>query len=337
MELDERRQKILQLVVDVYIETAQPVSSAAVARRQRSQRISPATIRAVMADLESAGYLSQPHTSAGRIPTQAGLRAFVDGLVRPKLRPWDRTRLEAAATADAASFPGSLGQSLALLSGHVAVMVLPRFLGAYFREVGFARCGPGRFLAYFVSPSGLIQQKLVVVDFDLDADELLRIQNYLNESLTGRTLQEVHQMIQQQLADAQICCHVLRRNALEMGARALPELELDVLVEGATHLMDQPEFADVGRLRELLRVIEEKGALLQLLDSIIKTPGIKVVMGSEAHGDFADLALVGGVAGGSNVGRATITLLGPTRMDYGRLLPLVGYASELFGKFWEQL
>jgi heat-inducible transcriptional repressor len=339
MELDRRSNTILQLVVEAYIHHAQPVSSSAVARLRPELGLSSATIRAVMADLEASGLLHQPHTSAGRVPTERGLRTYVDNLVSPKLRPWDRTRLEAtAANTDYAAFPAQLGQTLSGLSGQVAVVVVPRFLGSRFREVGLVRCGTGRFLAYFVSPHGLIQQKLVEVDFDLSQDDLQRIQNFLNDRLRDRSLDEVRLLLQEELRQAREVSDVLRAQALEIGQHVLPELELEVLVEGASHLLDQPEFADLHKLRTLLKTIEEKETLLRLLDHLLDNAGVKVMLGSEHPlRAIPDLACVGSAWTARSGDRTAIGLLGPTRMDYGRLVPLVQYASELFGRFWEQI
>lgn len=339
MELDRRSNTILQLVVEAYIHHAQPVSSSAVARLRPELGLSSATIRAVMADLEAAGLLYQPHTSSGRMPTERGLRTYVDSLVSPKLRPWDRTRLEAtAANTDFAAFPTHLSQTLSGLSGQVAVVVVPRFLGSRFREVGLVRCGSGRFLAYFVSPHGLVQQKLVEVDFDLNPEALLRIQNFLNDRLRDRTLDEVRALLQAELHEARETRDVLRAQALEIGQRVVPALELEVLVEGASHLLDQPEFADLETLRTLMKTIEEKETLLQLLNTLLDNAGVKVMLTSEHPlRSLPDLACVGCAWTGPSGNRSAIGLLGPTRMDYGRLVPLVQYATEIFGRFWEQL
>ncbi len=334
MQLDPRSRTVLSAVIEAYVDEAQPVSSSAVARRIKDLRASPATIRHVMAELEDAGLLSQPHTSAGRVPTERGLRVYLDGLMSEKLHPWDRSRLEAAAgTEDPADFPASLGQALSGLSGQLAVIAVPRFLGSRFREVGLARCERGRFLAYFVSPAGLVQQKLVEVDFDLSADELLRVQHYLNERLQGMTLDEVRALVREQLDAANSEAFALARQAAEICRRALPDPELKIVVEGTSHLVQQPEFADVDKLRTLLRTLDDRAALLRLLERVLDAQGVRVVLGSEAPVlSVPDLACIGGTVGTGTGG--AITVVGPTRMDYGRLVPLVRYATQLFDQYW---
>lgn len=339
MPPETRRNRVLRIIVETYVQTAQPVSSAAVLGRSKSLGVSPATVRAIMAELESDGLLSQPHTSAGRIPTDAGLRAYLDALVSPKLHPWDRTHLDAA-TADthAESFASCLGQTLAGLSRQVAVVAMPRFMGTRLREMGLVRCGAGRFLAYFVSPSGLVQQRLVTVDFDLTAFELDSIQSLLNAKLAGRTLVEVRVLIETELEDAKRSHDEIRRRAFELSQRALPDLQIEVCVVGTAHLAGQPEFADGEQLRQLLQAIEEKTALLRLLDELVGRRNVRVMLGSEHHvPQVAGLSCVGRAWAGSAGETSAISLLGPRRMDYGRLVPLVDYATTLAGRFWDGL
>ena len=338
MELDRRSNSILQVIVETYIHNAQPISSSTVVKHTPKLGFSAATIRTVMAELESLGLLHQAHTSAGRVPTERGLRAYLDNLVSPKLRPWDRTRLEAAATSNAASYPAHLGQILSGLSGQMVVVAVPRFLGSHLREVGLVRCEAKRFLAYFISPNGLVQQKLLEADFDATPEELLRIQNYLNERLANRTLAEVRVLIQEELEEARGSSDLLRQQAMEIGQSLLPDVSLEILVEGASNLLDQPEFADLRKVRAVLRTIEEKEALLRLLARILDNTGVKVMLGSEHRlRDVPELACVGCAWEGLTGRKTAISVLGPSRMDYGRLVPLVQYASQLFSRFWEQI
>lgn len=338
MQLEPRSLAILQHCVEAFIEDAQPVSSATLARRIK-EPLSSATIRAVMAELETQGYLYQPHTSAGRVPTEKGLRLYVDGLMSPKLRPWDRTRLDAAAaSAEPQGFAQSFGQNLAGLSGQVVVIAMPSFLGERFREVGLVRVDARRVVAFFVSPGGLVQQKLVELDFDVSADELQRIQNYLNEHLRELSLDEVRALIDSQLAADQAEKDSLERRAFAIGQRVLPEPSVAVHVEGTTQLVEQPEFADIQKLRGLLRAIDEKAALVRLLDALTGAQGVRVMLGSEHHiREMDSLACVAGACTLPSGRRAAITLLGPTRMDYERLVPLVGYATQLFGRYLERI
>jgi heat-inducible transcriptional repressor len=341
MDLDPRSRAILNAVVEAYIDDAQPQSSAAVAQRLHHLAVSPATIRNVMAELETAGLLHQPHTSSGRVPTDQGLRVYLDGLGDLRLRKSDRARLEAtAANVQPQGLPLTLGQSLADLSGQVAVVGVPRFVGTRFKEVALVRYDAHRFVAFFVSPGGLIQQKLVEVEFDVDAEELLQAQNFLNDRLRTHTVNELRTLIQLELEKNRQAVDSLRQQALELGARALPERvqndELELIVEGASHLVGQPEFANPRQLRALLEAIEDRRALLQLLQRILDSAGVKVVLGSEHNvRPLEDVTCVGSTWHGPAGQPVAVTLLGPARMDYGRLMPLVDHATKLFGRYWE--
>ncbi|MEO1170453.1 MAG: heat-inducible transcriptional repressor HrcA [Myxococcota bacterium] len=330
MELSGRDREVLRAVIEIYLETGDAVSSLSVAKRVSGLKASPATIRNVMAELEHRGLLQQPHTSAGRAPTDAGLRFYLDTLLTPKLRPWDRTRLDASEQT-----PASLGQGLAGLAGQLTIVAVPSFLGARFREIGLMRVDPGRFAAFFVSPSGVVQQTMVEVDFDLEPDELQRIQNFLNERLRDRSLEEVREILNAELEDDRFQYDTLRKHAYEIGQRVVPTPETELFVGGQSHLVDQPEFADIERLKTLLRTIEEKSALVTLLHRIVDGPGVKVLLGSDHEvREMLGIAAVGARAETPSGQGATVAVLGPTRMDYGRLVPLVDYASMLLSRQW---
>lgn len=351
MELDARKRAVLRLVVETYVDDAEPVSSGTIARnlsreltqrRARQDAVSSATIRNVMAELEAAGYLAQPHTSAGRVPTDKGIKLYLDDLMSPKLRPWDRTRLdEVTASADPGSLPTALGQSLAGLSGQVALIALPSLAGARFREIGLVRVGPGRLVAFFVAPIGIVQQRLVEVDFDLTPDELQRIQNFLNERLVGRSLAEVRSLIAAELADAQAALDTAKTRAFAIGQKAIPDTAQSIVVEGTTHLIEQPEFSDINRLRQLVHAIEDKSALLGILDKLTDgardADSVRVLLSSEHHiDDMHEVSLVGRSVVDASGQQTTVSILGPQRMDYGRLVALVDYASHLLVNYWDR-
>ncbi len=342
MEMDTRSSAILQHIVEHFIADAQPVSSRTVASRLKRINASPATIRTIMAELENQGLLQQPHTSAGRVPTEQGLRAYLDTL-KPRLRPSDRSQLDAAATTpDVADIPAMLGQSLAGLSGQMAVVAVPRFLGARIKEVGLLKQDERHLRAVFLSHGGLVQQKLVELDFDIDNEQLSHAQNFLNEQLEHCTVAELRQRIKKALDGHRSKIADLKEAGLEIAARVLPEpnavADFELIVEGASHLVGQPEFADLDRLRDLLQAIEKRQALLELLTQVVDGYGVQVVLGSEHHVlDLPAVACVGVPCTSPDGHTAAVTVLGPSRMDYGRLVPLVNYAATLFDRYWENV
>lgn len=331
MELAGRQKAVLRAVVELYIESGETVSSTAVAKRCRDLKASPATIRHVMAELTERGLLHQPHTSAGRQPTEAGLRIYVDTVMSPKLHPWDRTRLQAAIQGEV--LPEKLSQGVAGLAGQLTVVAVPNFLGTRFKEIGLMRIDRGRFAAFFVALTGVVEQSLVEVDFDLSQQELQQIQNFLNENLKDRLLEDVRNEIVKTLELEQNEADDLRRQAFTIGDQAIPEAEIKLYVEGQSHLVDHPDASDSEKLRGLIRTIEEKSAILALLDRILDGPGVKVLLGSDhAVREMLNLTAVGSSVPGS---RAAVTVLGPTRMDYGRLVPMVDFASTLLARAYK--
>ncbi len=337
-----RKDAILATVVQLYAHSGKPVPSSLVAKHLKNRfagvrGISAATVRAVMVALEGCGHLAKTHSSGGRIPTDTGIRAFINDSLLPKLHPWDKKQLQAASTGSAAEMPVLLGQTLAGLSGQLAMVAVPRFAGRTFREIGLARCGIGRFVVYFVSPGDFLQQTMVDVDFDLNPDEISRIQNFLNAKLTQRTLTEVRDLLQDELVRHETQRDRLRRSAVEIGLKALPKPEIELLVYGTAGLAAQPEFSDGQRMSEILQAIQEKTALLQLLDRILKQRGVTVILGSEhQQPGMRELSCVGAGCMGENT-RAAVTLMGPSRMDYPRLVPMVRHATDLLSRFWGQL
>ena len=338
MTLSRRQTEILATAVEVYLATGKPVSSQAIAERKQGRTLSSATVRNELQALTTLGLLRQTHASGGRVPTERALRTFVDELMHPKLHPWDRTHLDAATRSRSQSeLPVTLGHALSTLTGEVAVVGIPRFVGTVFREVGLVRCNRGQILAYFVSADGTVQQKLVQVDFDVRPDELQRIQNYLNDRLTHRTLPVVRELIRRELRDEETRRDQLRRSALEIGVKALPDPELEVVVDGTSRLASKPELLAGGKLESLLRAVEDKKVLLRILDQLLETSShdVTVMLGSEHDvSEMADLACVGASCSRDGQPDAAITLLGPARMDYRRVVALVRYATELFERQW---
>ena len=339
MRLNLREQSVLAGVVDHYVATGLAVSSTKVAKGLSGRGVSPATVRSVMARLERDGYLSKVHKSSGRIPTEAGLRLYLDGMMQARMRPWDKQHLEAGATgADPLSFATNLGQTLAGITGQMAVVGVPEHGTLTFDQIALSRVGPKHFEAYLISSQGRIFRQHLKLGVDLSQRRLEHIQRFLNARVAGRTLRELSRTIQRELAADLEQRDSLERLALEVGLRALPSRGIAVMVEGASQLANQPEFSDHGKLKKLVQVIETKQILAELLNRIIEGQGVQVMLASEHRvNEISDLACVGGAwVSNSGSDAAAITLMGSSRMDYGRAVSLVNYATLLYGRFWER-
>jgi heat-inducible transcriptional repressor len=342
-DLPSRSRKILFAVVTEFIATGDPVGSRTLARKYGLD-LSAASIRNVLADLEEAGYLKQPHTSAGRIPTDRALRLFIDTLVDLRaLAPEEQAKLgkRFAEIYAVANDPlREAGRYLSELSGAAAIIAAPRKELRTLSQLRFIPTRPGQLLAVLVFSDGSVENRFLPLDLPIDDAELTRIHNLLADVIEGRSLGEVRDLFARRLADDRVTIDTLRRRAFELGALAMAgdtERRDEVRIEGQARLIDLPEYADASRLKKLMHALEERQELLELLDKTLAAGSVTVYVGSEA-GDLGggELSLV--VAPYADHGRVAgaVGVLGPTRMDYAKVMPLVDATanamSEALGK-----
>lgn len=322
-----RARRMLLAAVGEFIATGEPVASRDLCAREGIE-LSSASVRAVLAELEAEGYLTKPHASAGRVPTEKGFRAFADAMVAAA------SQLSAPADeldrrySDAA--PGIEGMMrhavkvLADLSGAASLVRTPRADAWMLRELRFIWLRPREVLAVVVAAHGAVQNRVMRLDDAPTALELERVNNLLQEHIQGRTLAEVRTRIAAELESERAARSAFQRRALELGREALTPSGSDgeVLVEGAARLLERPEFADVDKTRQVVRTLEDQQRLLDLLDRTIQTPGIQVVIGSSENEMGQHLSLVAARFGSGAVG-----VLGSTRMDYSQVVPLVRHTA----------
>jgi len=332
-ELDRREREILRALVQDHIRTGEPVASQPLLARHDLE-CSPATIRSVMADLEALGLLEKAHASAGRIPTERGYRLYVETLLRVRPPPpADRERIEKLAhdASDVTTLLEGAADLLHSLSHHAGVVTTPAPSADPVRRVEFVRLRENRVLAVFVSGAGIVTNKLVQLDFDLDHGELERTANYLNEKLRAAgegagTLPAMRDRILEDMRADHSDLHSLLAKALALAEQTFggSPVEERVFVEGESSFLDAPEFKEVQKARALLRTFSEKDRILRVLDRVLRAQEVQIFIGAES--EFAGLADVSVVAapyvrGASVLG--TLAVVGPTRMDYSRVIPLV--------------
>lgn len=333
-ELPFRARKILYAVVTEYIATGEPVGSRRLAKRY-GLNLSPATIRNVTADLTEAGYLAQPHTSAGRVPTERGFRVFVDALIQ--MREITAEDRDAVLERMRDLRPGvddlvrEAGRLLAAMSGAAAVITRPRADSEPLSQIRFMYLRPGELLALVITKSGAIQNRVVAAPH-VAASELERINNFLEERVTGRTLAEVRGALAAEMDDERGHVGALREHAKRMveAAAAGSDAPGEVVIEGHSVLFGRPEFTDAEKIRRYLRTFEEKERLLGLLDQTLVAGGVQVLIGSEAAlTDEPDISLISANYKRGGVSAGTLGIIGPTRMDYGKVVPLVGFTAQV--------
>jgi heat-inducible transcriptional repressor len=335
-DINVRARRILHAVVSEYLATGEPVGSETVTKRYAVE-VSPATVRNVMSDLEELGLLRHTHTSGGRIPTDRGLRYYVDTLLRVRSLSQtekDGIRGQVGAAADVNQVMHRTSRVLRELS-HLAVVVqTPRPESDPIASIEFVRLRDNNLLAVISSQSGQIQNKLVTSETPLTTSELERIHNYLNAFITGLTLGEVRARIAQQVEEeraANDANHAMAVKALALASAAVPAAPgtATLLVDGQSNLLSATE--DVDRAKRVLRTLEERDLIVRLLDRTLAAPGICVFIGAEANlPDLTDISVVTATYGGGE-GRplGTIGVIGPSRMNYSKVIPLVDFTAEV--------
>jgi heat-inducible transcriptional repressor len=335
-ELSERQREVLRAVVVEHISTGGPVGSSQAAKKGELD-LSSATVRNVMADLEELGYLEKPHASAGRIPTDRGYRFYVDTLVQ--LRdplPKDRERIEQGIAYETGvdEVLHEASKILHSLTHHAGVVLTPKASAGLFRRIEFVRLREDRVLAILVGQTGQVQNKVFTLDFAISAEELISSSNYLNELLNELPWEEVRGKILSEMEREQALYNALTSKALKLGIAATDVSRPDrVLIEGAGSFFDAPEFADIDRIRAVFHALDEKHKLLALLDRVQKAREMQIYIGAESDFSSAgDVAIIASPYGGPQRVLGTVGVIGPVRMNYQRVIPLVQFTAQVLSK-----
>lgn len=336
--LQERRNRqILAEIVRTYIESGEPVSSRAIAKRFE-ESLSTATIRNIMADLEDGGYLYQPHTSAGRIPTAAAYRFFAQEIAsQATLSVEDREWIHREMTAGMgpAGFAERAGHVLAEVSKGVGIVVAPPLRKTVLEHARMWLLPDGRVVVVLISPGGVTRDKVLRPARLFTQSELDATADFLNQHYSGWTLEAIREDLLQKLATERERYETLARSALTLCApEVLGENERQVYVEGTAQIVTAPEFADQAQLRDLLEAIEEKHRLIAVLNACIDTPepvfvqiGVKEI--SQAG---ENLALISAPYSRRDNVQGSLGVLGPTRMHYERAMTAVAYVAQLLSE-----
>lgn len=342
--LSPREHEVLRGIVRHYVQTGSPVASRTLAR-QNSESLSAATIRAIMADLEEAGYLAHPHASAGRVPSELGYRYYVDTLdPRRALADAERAALADDLTAEGQidSLVSRCCRLLSAASSQVAVGTSPDTATTVFRHLEFVKLTDRRLMVLFISEAGIVHQKVLDVAVPESRDELTRYANYLNEELGGRSLREVRDKVTELMRHDGATYDALVRRALVLGSRYFLESDPhaeSLFVDGTDRLLQgPPSLEDFDRMKALLAAIQEKHRILRLLDRCLDGAGVRTAIGSETEDpELSTCSLVAAPYGGGGGSLGTIGIIGPTRMDYDRAIQLVGYVADLLGTTLERV
>jgi heat-inducible transcriptional repressor len=331
--LSDRARDVLHAIIREYISTGGPVGSQQLARTSGFE-VSSATLRNVMADLEDLGYLEKPHTSAGRVPTDRAYRFYVDTLIRlrdPNPRDRDLIQRGISSGAPLEDALQEAGRLLHFLTRHAGVVVTPRPTSGTFHRIEFVRLREGRVLAILVDQDGQVHNRPVALDFEVSQEELVRASNYLSELLEKLPLEQIRGRIEQELAQDQAAYDQLVAKALKLGllATGVPPTE-KVFIEGTGSFLEAPEFADIDRMKALFRTLEEKTRLVALLDRVQRAREMQIFIGHESDlSPGGEVSLVATPYGPADRSLGTVGVIGPTRMNYQRVIPLVQFTAQV--------
>ncbi|HYC45495.1 MAG TPA: heat-inducible transcriptional repressor HrcA [Burkholderiales bacterium] len=329
--LSERAQILLKTLIERYIAEGQPVGSRALSKYSGLD-LSPASIRNVMADLEDLGFIASPHTSAGRVPTSRGYRFFVDTLLT--IKPLDKieiNQLEGQLHAEnRQKLVTSASQVLSDLTRFAGVVMTPRRSGG-FRHIEFLKLSERRILLIFVTPEGDVQNRVLVTDRAYSSSELVEAANILNQNFAGLSFEETRKRLLEELRELRENMMQLMTRALDAGSQAATEDAEDVVISGEGRLLDVQDLSsDMQRLRGLFDLFERKTGLLQLLDVSSRAHGVQIFIGGESGLvplDECSVVTAPYEVDGKIVG--TVGVIGPTRMAYERVIPIVDITAKL--------
>jgi len=339
-DLDDRSGEILKSVIQAHVITGEPVGSRTLSRGAGLD-LSPATIRNVMSDLEERGLLSQPHASAGRIPTDLAYRLFVDRLMsRPVIEAEHAQAIDEALRERRREIPELLGEAarqLSRVSQNVGVVLVPDMRRIVVEHLEFVRLDGNRVVAILVDRAGVVHNRILQVQDTFDQSDLDRMGNELSRRFGGQTLPTIREAIARELLEERSAYDLLRSRLLALGRDALAVVDAeasDVLVEGASNLVGALEGNDLERTKELLRTLEQKGRLVDLLESVLTGQGVQVVIGHENPvSSLSDLSVVATTYRAGDRVLGTVGIVGPTRMEYARAIALVDYLAHVLTRF----
>ncbi len=333
-DLAAREREILRALIHAHVLTGEPVGSRTVADSGRDVG-SAATVRAVMGALEDRGLLAKPHTSSGRVPTEAAYRLFIDHLMGPARIPAaSAQQIDDALRSVGGEFEDLLSQAsrvLSRFSSGVGLVVAPEIRRIVVERVEFARLGGRRVMAIVVGRSGVVHHRMLEVDPAIDQEELDRVCRYLNDEFRGMTLPRMREELLRRMSEERARLDRLVSRSLELGRQAIEveDDETELFIEGTANLVDHPEFADVGRMRSLLSALDEKTRLVQLLGRVLDGGGVQVLFGSEEPDAPLDgISLVASRYRAGERALGSIGIVGPTRMSYVRAIALVDHLAR---------
>ena len=340
-QVSERAQHFLKALIERYIRDGQPVGSRTLSK-DTGLDLSPATVRNVMADLEDMGLVSSPHTSAGRIPTVSGYRLFIDSLLTVRKlaeREINAMREQLEKFADASTLVESASQILSGVTHLAGVVMLPRHERETFRQIEFLPLSANRVLAILVTSEGEVHNRIIHTDRGYSPAQLVQAANSLNDMFTGQDIHQVRKRLLEDVKTTHAHMDQIMMRAMEMaqGVVEAAEGSDDCFIAGQTNLMEFEELASLERLKQLFQAFTEKNQILHLLDRCIEAEGVQIFVGEESGYQLLDdCSLVTAPYRIDDQVIGVLGVIGPTRMDYQRVIPIVDVTARLLSAALKQ-
>jgi heat-inducible transcriptional repressor len=341
-DLDPRAREVLKEIIVQHIASGEPIGSRTLSKCGKFQ-LSPASLRNVMSDLEELGFLAQPHTSAGRIPTDRGYRFFIDHLMRSRaLSTRDRDAIDEQVSQTHAmeEVLHHASALLSKLSDQVGVVFMPTLLQFAIRSMDFLSVGESKIMCVMVGTNGVVVNKIIDTRFLFTRDELEKISRFITGEFAGLTLDVIRRRLIRMTDEERAHHDAMLRKTIALGIDAVNDVapfDHDLYVEGATSILSKPEFSDAVSLRKTFLALQEKEKLVDLLETCLSEEGLQILIGSES--DFTQVhnfSIVARRYGSSSAPLGMVGILGPMRMEYARMAPLVDYLSRALSRKIEE-
>lgn len=336
-ELNDRSRQLLKLLVERYIEDGQPVGSAALSR-EKGLNVSSATIRNVMADLEELGLIHSPHTSAGRVPTNSGYRFFVDSLLTAKQPEYEQLsdlKVNVAKERGTSQIITNASQLLSGITHMAGVVSMPKREAASFRQIEFMPLSKGQVLVILVTNDDEVHNRVIQTSKIFSTSALQEASNYLNSLFVGQSLGQVTSIIARQMSETRQQVNQMMIDAINLAHQSVPTSNQpeDVVLSGATNLMDFHELTGTVNMRNLFDAFSQKQDILHLLDRCMKADGVQIFIGEESgYQPFGECSLVTAPYTVDNQTVGVLGVIGPTRMSYDKIIPLVDVTAKVLGE-----
>ncbi|HEX9160444.1 MAG TPA: heat-inducible transcriptional repressor HrcA [Thermoanaerobaculia bacterium] len=341
-DLDARAREVLREIIVQHISSGEPIGSRALAKCGHFQ-LSPASLRNVMADLEDLGYLQQPHTSAGRVPTDRGYRFFIEHLMKSRaLSAHERESIDdqVSHSNEFDEVLQAASKLLSSMSDQVGVVFMPTLLQFTIRSMDFILVAENKIMCVIVGTNGMVVNKLVETRLALTRDELEKIGRYISSEFSGLTLDQIRRRLILMTEQERALHDQMMQKTIALGIDAVNDVtpvQRELIVEGATSILTKPEFADAGALRKTFLALQEKEKLIDILESFLGEEDLQILIGSES--DFTQVhnfSIVARRYGTQSSPLGMVGIIGPMRMEYARLAPLVDYLGRALSRKIEE-